>query len=141
MSKSNTLKLYLSKMIKQFILVLINRLMNVEIQNKIQPNPIQNCHLIQLLNQLIILDLLLNFNQKMICLFKHLIGMRFFIQIKLMIIKSKNLKKKLFRIEMKFLFFKSILIKTGDYGAFLIRPQSKKTSSSDHSYVRFITHC
>jgi hypothetical protein len=58
-----------------------------------------------------------------------------------MIIKSKNLKKKLFRIEMKFLFFKSILIKTGDYGAFLIRPQSKKTSSSDHSYVRFITHC
>ena len=43
---------------------------------------------------------------------------------------------KSFRILMNFFFFiESILIKTGDKGAFLIRPQSKKTSASDHDYV------
>ncbi len=29
-----------------------------------------------------------------------------------------------------------MLIKTSEPGAFLIRPQSKKTSSNDHDYVR-----
>lgn len=71
-----------------------------EIQNKFQLNLIRKFHLIQWLNQLIIFDLLqirhilLNSNQKMICLLMYLIGMIFFIQIKMMIIKGKDLKTK-----------------------------------------------
>jgi hypothetical protein len=34
------------------------------------------------------------------------------------------------------IYLKSILVKINDCGAFLIRPQSKKTSSNDHDYVR-----
>ncbi len=52
-----------------------------------------------------------------------------------MIIKSKDLKKNDFEFVEKNFFFDSILVKTGDFGAFLIRPQSKKTSSNDHDYV------
>lgn len=35
-------------------------------------------------------------------------------------------------------FMQSVLAKTGQLGAFLIRPQSKQSSSSDHDYVNIV---
>ncbi|UJR38372.1 hypothetical protein I4U23_031042 [Adineta vaga] len=36
--------------------------------------------------------------------------------------------------------YRSVLIRTGESGAFLIRPQSKKTSSNDHDYTLCLYH-
>ncbi|CAF1236870.1 unnamed protein product [Adineta steineri] len=36
--------------------------------------------------------------------------------------------------------YRSVITKTGEYGTFLIRPQSKKTNSNDHNYTLCLYH-